>query len=225
MPALEEVLYYLNGIWLLIRKKQEGFNWLDVSWRGLKRSFWAFAWCLPALAVIWASWRLYYIGNMPQGTTAGAEFVLKMLVIDVIGWLFPLVLIAALSGPLGYARHLVAIVTASNWIAVPFAYATAIPFAVTLVAPSAGVFGGLLLYAVFGAAWAILTEATLSFIGLVDPNSVSWGLMLNQVFASGAIRFAWWWVIPPGVSLSILLGALFLLARSLEGFVDRRLAE
>ena len=150
MPALEEVLYYLNGIWLLIRKKQEGFNWLDLSWRGLKRSFWAFAWCLPALAVIWASWRLYYIGNMPQGTTAGAEFVLKMLVIDIIGWLFPLVLIAALSGPLGYARHLVAIVTASNWIAVPFAYATAIPFAVTLVAPSAGVFGGLLLYAVFG---------------------------------------------------------------------------
>ena len=151
MPALEEVLYYLNGIWLLIRKKQEGFNWLDLSWRGLKRSFWAFAWCLPALAVIWASWRLYYIGNMPQGTTAGAEFVLKMLVIDIIGWLFPLFLIAALSGPLGYARHLVAIVTASNWIAVPFAYATAIPFAVTLVAPSAGVFGGLLLYAVFGA--------------------------------------------------------------------------
>ena len=151
MPALEEVLYYLNGIWLLIRKKQEGFNWLDLSWRGLKRSFWAFAWCLPALAVIWASWRLYYIGNMPQGTTAGAEFVLKMLVIDIIGWLFPLVLIAALSGPLGYARHHVAIVTASNWIAVPFAYATAIPFAVTLVAPSAGVFGGLLLYAVFGA--------------------------------------------------------------------------
>ena len=151
MPALEEVLYYLNGIWLLIRKKQEGFNWHDLSWRGLKRSFWSFAWCLPALAVIWASWRLYYIGNMPQGTTAGAEFVLKMLVIDIIGWLFPLVLIAALSGPLGYARHLVAIVTASNWIAVPFAYATAIPFAVTLVAPSAGVFGGLLLYAVFGA--------------------------------------------------------------------------
>jgi peptide/nickel transport system permease protein len=88
-----------------------------------------------------------------------------------------------------------------------------------------GVAGIALLYAVFGAAWAILTEATLSFIGLVDPNSVSWGLMLNQVFASGAIRFAWWWVIPPGASLSILLGALFLLARSLEGSVDRRLAE
>lgn len=88
-----------------------------------------------------------------------------------------------------------------------------------------GVAGMGFLYAVFGAAWAILTEATLSFIGLVDPTSVSWGLMLNQAFASGAIRFAWWWVIPPGASLSILLGALFLLARSLEGFVDRRLVQ
>ena len=48
--------------------------------------------------------------------------------------------------------------------------------------------------------------------------------MLNQAFANGAIRFAWWWVVPPGVSLTLLLGALFLLARSIEGAVDRRLA-
>lgn len=88
-----------------------------------------------------------------------------------------------------------------------------------------GVVGIGLLYGVFGAAWAILTEATLSFIGLSDPTSISWGLMLNQAFASGAIRFAWWWVIPPGVSLALLLGALFLLARSIEGAVDRRLAD
>jgi peptide/nickel transport system permease protein len=88
-----------------------------------------------------------------------------------------------------------------------------------------GIVGISLLYGVFGAAWAILTEATLSFIGLSDPTSISWGLMLNQAFANGAIRFAWWWVIPPGVSLALLLGALFLLARSIEGAVDARLAD
>jgi peptide/nickel transport system permease protein len=88
-----------------------------------------------------------------------------------------------------------------------------------------GVAGIALLYGVFGAAWAILTEATLSFIGLSDPTAISWGLMLNQAFANGAIRFAWWWVVPPGVSLTLLLGALFLLARSIEGAVDRRLAD
>jgi peptide/nickel transport system permease protein len=88
-----------------------------------------------------------------------------------------------------------------------------------------GVVGITLLYGVFGAAWSILTEATLSFIGLADAASISWGLMLNQAFASGAIRFAWWWVLPPGISLALLLGALFLLARSIEGAVDRRLAD
>lgn len=87
------------------------------------------------------------------------------------------------------------------------------------------VLGVALLYGIFGAAWAVLTEATLSFIGLVDPASVSWGLMLNQAFASGAIRFAWWWVIPPGISLSLFLAALFLMARSIEGAVDKRLIE
>ncbi|MCF3639172.1 hypothetical protein LXM94_04255 [Rhizobium sp. TRM95111] len=151
MPGLDEVLHYLTGIWLLIRHQQDGFRWLDLSWRGLRRSFWAFVWCLPALAVIWASWRLYFLGNMPEGTTAGPGFFAKMLAIDIIGWLFPLVLIAALAGPLGYARHLTTIVTASNWMAVPLAYLTAVPFAVTLIAPSAGAFAGLLLYAVFGA--------------------------------------------------------------------------
>jgi peptide/nickel transport system permease protein len=88
-----------------------------------------------------------------------------------------------------------------------------------------GVVGITLLYGVFGAAWAILTEATLSFIGLADAASISWGLMLNQAFAAGAIRFAWWWVLPPGISLALLLGALFLLARSVEGAIDRRLAD
>jgi peptide/nickel transport system permease protein len=88
-----------------------------------------------------------------------------------------------------------------------------------------GIAGIALLYGVFGAAWAILTEATLSFIGMADAVSISWGLMLNQAFANGAIRFAWWWVLPPGVSLTLLLGALFLLARSLEGLIDRRLAD
>ena len=44
MPWLDEVLYYLNGVYLLVRQKQEGFGWLDLTPRGLARSFWAFVW-------------------------------------------------------------------------------------------------------------------------------------------------------------------------------------
>lgn len=151
MPGLDEVLYYLNGIYLLLKQKQEGFGWLDLTSRGLARSFWAFVWCLPAFAVIWASWRLYYLAGMPAGTTAGLGFLSKVLLIEITGWLLPLVLLLALARPLGYGKHLATVVTASNWISVPFAYAMALPVALSLILPQSVLLAGLLLYAVFGA--------------------------------------------------------------------------
>jgi len=151
MPGLDEVLHYLTGVYLLVKQKQDGFGWLDLTLRGLARSFWAFAWCLPAFAVIWASWRLYYLASMPAGTPAGFKFLVKLLAIDVAGWLLPLAILGVLARPLGYGRYLSTVITASNWIAVPFAYAAAVPFALTLVLPASAPFAGLLLYAVFGA--------------------------------------------------------------------------
>jgi peptide/nickel transport system permease protein len=79
------------------------------------------------------------------------------------------------------------------------------------------------LYLIFGAAWAILTESSLSFIGLGDPNRLSWGLMLNQAFATGSIRYAWWWVVPPGIALMTFLVALYFLGRGFEERVNPRL--
>lgn len=81
------------------------------------------------------------------------------------------------------------------------------------------------LYLIFGAAWAILTESSLSFIGLGDPNQLSWGLMLNQAFATGSIRHAWWWVVPPGAALMAFLVALYLLGRGFEERANPRLRE
>ena len=47
---------------------------------------------------------------------------------------------------------------------------------------------------------AILSETTLSFLGLGDPLRVSWGSMLNDAFNTGAITTgAWWFIIPPGI--------------------------
>jgi peptide/nickel transport system permease protein len=82
-----------------------------------------------------------------------------------------------------------------------------------------------LLYLIFGAAWAILTESSLSFIGLGDPDHVSWGLMLNQAFATGSIRHAWWWVVPPGAALMLFLVSLYLLGRGFEERANPRLRE
>ena len=47
---------------------------------------------------------------------------------------------------------------------------------------------------------AILSETTLSFLGLGDPSRPSWGKMLEDGFANGALsQHAWWYFIPPGL--------------------------
>ena len=65
--------------------------------------------------------------------------------------------------------------------------------------------------AVLWIASAIYAEAVLSFLGLGDPMHVSWGMMLRAAFTSGAMAWAWWWILPPGMSIALLvLGFTFL---------------
>lgn len=56
---------------------------------------------------------------------------------------------------------------------------------------------------------AIGAEAGLSFLGLGDPGSVSWGTMLYQAQLQGAeAQGLWLWLLAPGLALSILITAL-----------------
>ncbi|MCU1358956.1 MAG: transporter permease, partial [Ilumatobacteraceae bacterium] len=49
---------------------------------------------------------------------------------------------------------------------------------------------------------SILTETTLSFLGLGDPTQASWGKTLEEAFQSGAIsRGAWWYYLPAGIGI------------------------
>ena len=79
------------------------------------------------------------------------------------------------------------------------------------------------LYAAFAVAYAIIYEASLAFLGFGDPELFSWGKMLFQAYHSGAIRFAWWWVLPPGICLMLLVMAVFFIGRSLEEITNPEL--
>jgi len=68
--------------------------------------------------------------------------------------------------------------------------------------------------------WAITLEAGVSFLGLGATELISWGSMLQLTFSSGAIRTAWWWVIPPGVAITLLVMAFFYLSRVVENITD-----
>jgi peptide/nickel transport system permease protein len=73
---------------------------------------------------------------------------------------------------------------------------------------------------------AILAEAGLSFLGLGDPNSISWGSMLENGFESGAPSAgAWWYVVPPGLCITLLVLAVAVLGYLFEEHVNPRLRD
>ncbi|MCC7345941.1 MAG: ABC transporter permease, partial [Variibacter sp.] len=66
-------------------------------------------------------------------------------------------------------------------------------------------------------------EASLSFIGLGDPMAITWGQMINMAFKTAAIRDAWWWVLPPSLSLILFLSGVFFIGRAYEERLNPRL--
>jgi peptide/nickel transport system permease protein len=73
---------------------------------------------------------------------------------------------------------------------------------------------------------AILTETTLSFLGLGDPTRVSWGSMLDNAFQVGAITTgAWWYIVPPGVCVVLVVLAFTLVGQALEDVFNPRLRD
>jgi len=71
---------------------------------------------------------------------------------------------------------------------------------------------------------AILSETTLSFLGLGDPTSTSWGKMLEDSFQQGALtEQAWWYYVPPGLGVLLVVLAFTLVGHALEEILDPRL--
>jgi peptide/nickel transport system permease protein len=71
---------------------------------------------------------------------------------------------------------------------------------------------------------AILTETTLSFLGLGDPTRTSWGTMLDSAFEVGAITTGcWWYIVPPGVCVVLVVLAFTLVGQALEEVLNPRL--
>lgn len=72
---------------------------------------------------------------------------------------------------------------------------------------------------------SILTETTLSFLGLGSPGAPSWGKTLEEAFVNGAItRGAWWYFVPSGVGILCVVLAFTMIGRTLEEIADPRLA-
>ncbi len=82
----------------------------------------------------------------------------------------------------------------------------------------------LVVQAVLTVSAAILNESTLSFLGLGDPTSPSWGQMLNFAFGRGAMSTgAWWVLVVPGFGIVWVVLSLTLFGQGLEQVLNPRL--
>lgn len=79
------------------------------------------------------------------------------------------------------------------------------------------------LYMTFGVTSAILIEASLSFLGFGDPSTVSWGMMLQWVWKTGHMFKAPYWLLPPGVCISLITLAFYLIGRAMDEVLNPRL--
>jgi ABC-type dipeptide/oligopeptide/nickel transport systems, permease components len=75
----------------------------------------------------------------------------------------------------------------------------------------------------FALAWAIITEASIGFLGFSDPKVISWGSILYDAYASQMMYRAPWWVVPPGIAIMVLVSAVYFVGRAYEEVVNPRL--
>jgi peptide/nickel transport system permease protein len=73
---------------------------------------------------------------------------------------------------------------------------------------------------------AILIAATLEFIGLGPTEGISLGLMMNNAVRWSALPLGlWWWFIPPGLAITVIVGSLYVMNVGLDEVFNPRLRE
>jgi peptide/nickel transport system permease protein len=73
---------------------------------------------------------------------------------------------------------------------------------------------------------AVLFAATLDFIGLGPTDGISLGLMLNHAKQWSAMNLGmWWWFIPPGLGITMIVGSLYIMNVGLDEVFNPKLRE
>jgi len=72
---------------------------------------------------------------------------------------------------------------------------------------------------------AILSEAALSWLGLFSPDVMSWGRMLHDAMAMERSVEKWWWIVPPGICISVLSLSFILIGYAIDDVLNPKLRE
>jgi peptide/nickel transport system permease protein len=179
-----------------------------------------------------------------MGYFAGMVDLIGMRAIEIVSaipTLFLLLMLSAVAGPYAHNLYLImTIIGLTGWDGyarfvraeflklrqqdfVQSAVASGLPLRSVLfrhMLPNA--LSPVLVSASFGVASAILTESTLSFLGLGLIDEPSWGRLLNQALGEGG-NFHWWLATYPGLAIFLTVFAYNLVGESLRDAVDPKL--
>lgn len=75
------------------------------------------------------------------------------------------------------------------------------------------------------AAGAILAEAALAYLGLSDFTAYSWGIMLQEIQGRGYVFEAWWWLLPPGIAITLVAASFYFIGFSMEDVANPQRGE
>ena len=95
------------------------------------------------------------------------------------------------------------------------------PLAIVLTDILPNALSPIIVLASLNTASAILLESSLSFLGLGDPNLMSWGFLIGS--GRSVIRIAWWMSVFPGIAIFVTVLALNLIGEGLSDALNPRL--
>jgi peptide/nickel transport system permease protein len=161
---------------------------------------------LPALPLL-----IVIFGFLPP--SQGSDDVLIGLIIAITGWAFGARVLRAQTLSLRTRDYVESarITGERGWRIIGFEI---LPNLIPILASSF----------LFTVLYGVGTYTALAFLGLVNPNHVSWGGMLFYAQVAGAEQSGYWWLfIPPGLAVAFLGTCLALLNFGIDEFINPRL--
>lgn len=161
---------------------------------------------LPALPLL-----IVIFGFLPQ--SQGSDDVLIGLIIAITGWAWGARVLRAQTLSLRSRDYVESarIIGERGWRIIGFEI---LPNLTPIVASSF----------LFTVLYGVGTYTALAFLGLINPNHLSWGGMLFYAQVAGAEQSGYWWLfIPPGLAVALLGTSLALLNFGIDEFINPRL--
>lgn len=187
MPPVEDIQRQMQGAWRMMTGRPDGIRLLDISADGFWNSFFAVVVALPVMLIAWVP----VAGELSGPGASFAErlgVVVRLAVVDIGGWILPLVAFAAVVDRVGLRDRFVHYIVASNWGSALFAWFMLPTSLLRLLLPEAADAATAFALGIFLASLVLSWRLTDAALGKGAPTTTA--VFFGILFASILTLFA-----------------------------------